>query len=211
MARQLNRVSDWLSTIFAKIASNKERVDYYALLSIDRDATQEEITKAWRRLVLQHHPDKQLSSASPSTPIEDGVDIRLVNEAKWILSDPSRRREWEDAFFDGKLYLPVAMFRAYEAGKGEAIAPRDNTPHISHHISLELFTPHYGSPAVNSPEEDEVDPSWYSHECRCSGEFVITLQDLEEGVEVVGCGGCGEWVRVGYEAIEEEDISRESG
>ncbi len=34
---------------------------------------------------------------------------------------------------------------------------------------------------------------------------MITHQDLEEGVEVVGCGGCGEWVRVGYEAIEEHE------
>ena len=46
---------------------------------------------------------------------------------------------------------------------------------------------------------------WYSHPCRCSGEFVITHQDLEDGVDVVGCQGCGEWVRVGYEVVEDDE------
>jgi diphthamide biosynthesis protein 4 len=101
--------------------------------------------------------------------------------------------------------------------------PRDNTPHISHHISLEEFTPHFPSPETTAEprdaggrqlegdngdaqaDSDEAEPSYYTHPCRCSGEFVITHQDLEDGVEVVGCEGCGEWVRVGYEVIEEED------
>lgn len=183
------------------IASQAERVDYYALLSIDRDASQEDITKAWRKLVLQHHPDKQRVSASTYSPVH--VDIRLVNEAKWVLSDPTRRKEWEETFYDGQSRKSCTSFSAEIPGKGDVVIAKDQTPHISHHISLEFFTPHY-PPTASTEETDEIEPSWYSHPCRCSGEFVITLEDLEEGVEIVGCGGCGEWVRVGYEAVEDD-------
>lgn len=94
--------------------------------------------------------------------------------------------------------------------------PRDNTPHISHHISLEDFTPHslpretenggdQGPNGASESHDDFEEASYYTHPCRCSGEFVITHMDLEEGVEIVGCEGCGEWVRVGYEVVEEDE------
>jgi len=33
------------------------RKDYYGILGLNRDATQEEIKKAYRRLALEYHPD----------------------------------------------------------------------------------------------------------------------------------------------------------
>ena len=70
----------------------------------------------------------------------------------------------------------------------------DKQPHISHEISLSDFIPH----------PDDTEPSHYTRACRCSGQFCITLRDLEGGVEVVGCEGCGEWIRVAYEVVEDE-------
>lgn len=59
--------------------------------------------------MLQHHPDKRGSEAV-ARAAGDGetgaqqndaahVDIRLINEARWILGDEKRRREWEEVFF----------------------------------------------------------------------------------------------------------------
>ena len=82
---------------------NGTGVDYYALLGVGREARAEDIHTAWRELVLKHHPDKQLGRAGQTcTPAAD-VDIRLVNEARWVLSDDERRQEWESAFFEGML------------------------------------------------------------------------------------------------------------
>ncbi len=83
----------------------------------------------------------------------------------------------------------VCLMRA-----GQAKEYVQKEPHVTQHISLSLFTAHEGD-----------SPSYYTFPCRCSGEFLITHEDLEAGVEVVGCGGCGEWVKVGYEVLEEDD------
>jgi preprotein translocase subunit Sec63 len=71
--------------------------DYYNVLGLSRDATEQEVIKAWRKAVLLHHPDKQLVNPTSGTP-SSNVDIRLINEAKWILSDENRRREWEEVY-----------------------------------------------------------------------------------------------------------------
>ena len=71
---------------------------------------------------------------------------------------------------------------------GQSKEPVPSTPHVTQHLSLSDFTPHEG---------------YFTYPCRCSGDFVITHENLEAGVEVVGCGGCGEWVGVGYEIVEE--------
>lgn len=95
----------------------------------------------------------------------------------------------------------------------------DTAPHVSYDISLSAFTPHYATrnqdragQALGNEEitrsadsEDNEEPLYYSHPCRCSSDFVITYQDLLDGVDVVGCGGCGEWVRVGYEAVSDSE------
>lgn len=95
--------------------------------------------------------------------------------------------------------------RAGDGGRG---------PHVFRHISLDEFTPHYVDGTTESEheakaeregeeEEGEEEPQYFTYPCRCSGQFVISVEQLEEGVEVVGCEGCGEWVRVGYEVVED--------
>jgi hypothetical protein len=58
-------------------------------------------------------------------------------------------------------------------------------------------------------DHDDANGAYYTHPCRCSGTFVITESQLEEGVDIVGCEGCGEWVGVGYEVVEDGDEGEE--
>ncbi len=58
--------------------------DYYQVLGVSRDATPEEVNKAFRRLAMKYHPDRNKS--------DDAHDrFKAINEAYEVLSDPERR------------------------------------------------------------------------------------------------------------------------
>ena len=64
--------------------------DYYDILGVSRDASKEEIKKAYRKLALEYHPDR-----NKSTDAEE--KFKAINEAYEILSD-SKKREAYDQF-----------------------------------------------------------------------------------------------------------------
>ena len=62
--------------------------NYYEILGVSRDATQEEIKNAFRKLAKKYHPD---SSGSP----EDKEKFQEIQEAYAVLSDPDKRKTYE--------------------------------------------------------------------------------------------------------------------
>lgn len=63
--------------------------DYYTILGLNRDARNEEIKKAFRKLALRYHPDKN--------PEDDCAEekFKQINEAYDILSDEGKRRQYD--------------------------------------------------------------------------------------------------------------------
>ncbi|GAN07165.1 DnaJ homolog subfamily C member 24 [Mucor ambiguus] len=57
---------------------------------------------------------------------------------------------------------------------------------------------------LDDMEYDENDRS-FSLVCRCSGEYVITEDELEAGIDVVGCNNCSLRIRVLYDVVEEDE------
>lgn len=66
-----------------------EFIDYYKVLGVDKNATQENIKKAYRKLARKHHPD-----VNPSDK-EAHKKFQLVNEANEVLSDPEKRKKYD--------------------------------------------------------------------------------------------------------------------
>ena len=63
--------------------------DYYKALGVDKNATPEQIKKAYRKLARQHHPDVN--------PNDKGAEQKFkeINEANEVLSDPEKRKKYD--------------------------------------------------------------------------------------------------------------------
>jgi DnaJ family protein B protein 6 len=66
--------------------------DPYQVLGVSREATESEIKKAYRKLALKHHPDKQ--TTEESRRLASDVFVKISN-AYEILSDPQKRQEYD--------------------------------------------------------------------------------------------------------------------
>jgi len=64
--------------------------DYYKTLGVARDATPKEIKDAYRKLARKHHPDMNKGDARAE------ARFKLVNEANEVLSDPEKRRRYDE-------------------------------------------------------------------------------------------------------------------
>ncbi|CAO3682631.1 unnamed protein product [Rhizopus stolonifer] len=56
---------------------------------------------------------------------------------------------------------------------------------------------------LDDMEYNEEEKS-FSLECRCSGTYEITENDLENDIDIVGCNNCSLKIRVLYEVLEDE-------
>jgi curved DNA-binding protein len=62
--------------------------DYYKTLGISKDASQDEIKKAYRKLAMKHHPDHAKGKAN-----ED--KFKEISEAYAVLSDPEKKKQYD--------------------------------------------------------------------------------------------------------------------
>jgi curved DNA-binding protein len=63
--------------------------DYYAVLGVARDATPEEIKKAFRKLAREHHPD------TAADQVKSEERFKEINEAHEVLGDPEKRAKYD--------------------------------------------------------------------------------------------------------------------
>jgi len=73
-----------------------EYVDYYKILGLDKNASTEDIKKAYRKLARKYHPDINPNNKEAHKKFQE------VNEANEVLSDPEKRKKYDQYGKDWK-------------------------------------------------------------------------------------------------------------
>eukprot|EP00801_Mesodinium_rubrum_P002346 Mrub_02346.p1 GENE.Mrub_02346~~Mrub_02346.p1 ORF type:complete len:508 (-),score=106.64 Mrub_02346:224-1621(-) len=81
-----------------KIKATKKK-DLYDVLGVSKTATDNEIKKAWKKKSLSLHPDRMVGKSRSEKLIAD-KELRELNEANDILSDPKKRNQYDTNGFD---------------------------------------------------------------------------------------------------------------
>jgi len=91
-----------------------EYKDYYKIMGISREATQDEIKKAYRKLARKYHPD--VSEASDAEE-----RFKELGEAYEVLKDPEKRKAYDQLGSDwkaGQEFRPPPGWQAHTGGGG---------------------------------------------------------------------------------------------
>jgi curved DNA-binding protein len=67
-----------------------EYKDYYKILGIDKTASQEDIKKAFRKLAIKYHPDKNAGNKKAEEKFKE------INEANEVLGDAEKRKKYDE-------------------------------------------------------------------------------------------------------------------
>lgn len=69
--------------------------DFYQILGVSKTATEQEIKKAYRKLAMEHHPDRNQSNQKAAEE-----KFKEISEAYSILSDPRKRQSYDTGGFN---------------------------------------------------------------------------------------------------------------
>jgi molecular chaperone DnaJ len=140
--------------------------NYYDILGVDKNATQEEIKKTFRELSKKHHPDKG----------GDEEMFKKINGAYSVLSDPDKRKEYDNprSHATGSDIHDIyeQMSKMHNRGRSESVKI---SPNVNINISLTLDEVFEGA-------NKQINYSVYKV-CRpCNG---------EGGTNPINCENCG--------------------
>ena len=102
--------------------SDPSKVNYYEVLGVSENATNEEIRKAYKKLAIKWHPDK-----NPDNKEYAEEKFKAISEAYNVLNDPKKREEWENyrnGGFNGDFNMndfemndPFEIFNSFFGGR----------------------------------------------------------------------------------------------
>lgn len=92
-----------------------EYKDYYKVLGVDKKASTEEIKKAYRKLAVKYHPDKNPGNKQAEEKFKE------INEANTVLTDPEKRRQYDELGENWKYAQPGGNggFGGHRTGGGQ--------------------------------------------------------------------------------------------
>lgn len=156
--------------------------DYYAILGVSREATDEEIKKAFRKLARLYHPDVAKDKKAAEEKFKE------INEANEVLSDPTKRKRydelgahWNDPV--GAAPPPGARGRSWQQANG----PETGEFHFGGTGFSDFFEQFFGRSgraADSFEEEDFAEGRMRKRSGRdIEGDMLVTLDEVVNGSE----------------------------
>lgn len=146
--------------------------DFYELLGVSRDASDDVLKKAYRKLAMKYHPDR-----NPNQTEEDAARFKQINHAYEVLSDPEQRARY-DRFGEEGMQGGPGGAHGFDMGAGMG------------GIFEEMFSDFFGGGRSQSRSSGVEGADLMFH-------MDLTLEEVATGItrslEVptwVGCGTC---------------------
>jgi len=115
-------------------AKRSKKKDYYAILEIKQDATEEDVKKSYKKLALKWHPDRV---HDPELRPKAEQMFKDISEAYQVLTDKDKRRKYDlgqdldgpdFGGFDGAGFNPFDLFKNMFHGGGMSSGDGDDMP-----------------------------------------------------------------------------------
>jgi curved DNA-binding protein len=164
--------------------------DYYSILGVDKKASQEEIKKAYRKLALKYHPDKNPGDKSSEERFHE------IAEAHEVLGDPQKRKKYdelgsnwnkyEDGYYERSQSRGTQGGRRYYQGNPEDLFGDGN----GFSDFFESFFGSMGESTRRGGSQREYGSAFEMPGADLTGNIPISLQEAYEGTErIIDLGG----------------------
>ncbi|XP_027349781.1 dnaJ homolog subfamily B member 13-like isoform X4 [Abrus precatorius] len=109
-------------------------VDYYKILQVDRSAKDDDLKKAYRKLAMKWHPDK-----NPNNKKEAEAKFKQISEAYDVLSDPQKRAVYDQYGEEGLKGVPPPGAGGFSSGSDGGPTTFRFNPRSADDIFSEFF------------------------------------------------------------------------
>ncbi len=160
--------------------------DYYKILGVPRNASQEDIKKAFRKMARQYHPDVAKDK-------KDGEQkFKEINEAYEVLGDPQNRSKYDNLGADGG---EAAAFQGAPGGPGRSRRGRGGEEGVEFHFDGTGFSDFFeqffgrgsrfdGGNDFGSPGVGSVEGTGFAHRgSDFESDILVTLEEALTGSE----------------------------
>lgn len=161
-----------------------EYKDYYHTLGVGKKASQEEIKKAYRKLAIKYHPDKNPGVKSAEDKFKE------ITEANEVLSDPEKRKQYDKLGANWKQYQNTGYNQEHSSGRGRrhTYEPNGDSEYFDASGFSDFFESFFGR--GRSHQYSGFDTGFESPPGDLTGDISISLEEAFHGTErIIDLGG----------------------